>query len=54
MPVVINEFEVVAAPPPPEERGPDEAKDGSDQREKPSLEQIFQRYHERAERVRAH
>jgi hypothetical protein len=53
MPVVINDFEVVAEPT-PSESGADQAKDGTEKAGKPSLEEVFERFHERIERVRAH
>ena len=53
MPVVINDFEVVTEPP-PSEGGTDQSKNGSEKTQKPSLEEVFERFYERNERVRAH
>ena len=57
MAVVINEFEVIAAPPP----ATDSASKGSEKAEPPptpptmhDIAQIVRRHAERAERVRAH
>lgn len=54
MPVVINDFEVVPEAPPP--LGPEAAPtpDGSDKVQEPTFEEAFERYQQRADRVRAH
>jgi hypothetical protein len=54
MPVVINDFEVVAEPPSPSESGQGATNNASDQGKKTSLEELLERLCERMERVRAH
>jgi hypothetical protein len=55
MPVVINEFEVVSnTTPPPSQGSTDRDAEAVKQKEKPDFADVLRRWHERAERVRAH
>jgi hypothetical protein len=54
MPVIINDFEVVTEPAPSTEAGRNESSSESEQKTKPSLEEVLDRFQERIERIRAH
>ena len=54
MPIVINDFEVVAESAPLAEDQAEQARNGSEKAEKRSLQEVLERFHERRERVRAH
>ena len=54
MAVVINEFEVVAEPPPTTRGSADAGEPGGKEPEKPTAEEVLVRLHERHLRVRAH
>jgi hypothetical protein len=54
MAVVINDFEVVAEPPPASASGQGGGDKAGKESEKPTAEEVLHWLHERHERVRAH